>query len=92
MARMLPDPTFHPSPTLAGEAPAERLAYVALLTPQGREDRRARRHRYDATSPGLMAPVVYEWVGLGLSRRAWINLDPLWAGASVVTGVLTPFL
>jgi selenium-binding protein 1 len=33
MARMLPDPTFYPSPALAGEAPAERLAYVALLTP-----------------------------------------------------------
>jgi len=31
VARMLPDPTFYPSPTLAAEAPAERLAYVALL-------------------------------------------------------------
>ena len=33
MARMLPDPTFYPSPTMAGGAPAETLAYVALLTP-----------------------------------------------------------
>ena len=32
MARMLPDPTFYPSPRLASEAPAETLAYVALLT------------------------------------------------------------
>jgi len=32
MARMLPDPTFYPSPAMAGEAPAETLAYVALLT------------------------------------------------------------
>jgi methanethiol oxidase len=32
MARMLPDPTFYPSPALAGEAPAEGLAYIALLT------------------------------------------------------------
>src|SRR5437016_12335338 len=32
MARMLPDPTFYPSPKMAGEAPAESLAYVALLT------------------------------------------------------------
>jgi methanethiol oxidase len=31
MARMLPDPTFYPSPAMAGEAPAETLAYVALL-------------------------------------------------------------
>ena len=33
MARMLPDPTFYPSAKLASEAPAESLAYVALLTP-----------------------------------------------------------
>ncbi|AHG92688.1 selenium-binding protein (plasmid) [Gemmatirosa kalamazoonensis] len=32
MARLLPDPTFYPSPTMAIEAPAESLAYVALLT------------------------------------------------------------
>ena len=32
MLRMLPDPTFYPSPKLATEAPAESLAYVALLT------------------------------------------------------------
>jgi selenium-binding protein 1 len=31
MSRLLPDPTFYPSPELAGEAPAEVLAYVALL-------------------------------------------------------------
>ena len=31
MARLLPDPTFYPSPAMAGEAPAEQLAYVALL-------------------------------------------------------------
>lgn len=40
MARMLPDPTFYPSPALAAEAPAEKLAYVALLTPgeNGKKD------------------------------------------------------
>ena len=32
MARLLPDPTFYPSPGMAAEAPAESLAYVALLT------------------------------------------------------------
>jgi methanethiol oxidase len=35
MSRMLPDPTFYASPTLAGEAPPEKLAYVALLAPEG---------------------------------------------------------
>ncbi|HLJ28018.1 MAG TPA: selenium-binding family protein [Candidatus Angelobacter sp.] len=34
------DPTFYPSPRLAGQAPAEKLAYVALLNPKhtGRPD------------------------------------------------------
>jgi hypothetical protein len=31
MVKMLPDRTFYPSAALAGEAPAETLAYVALL-------------------------------------------------------------
>jgi methanethiol oxidase len=31
MARLLPDPSFYPSPELAGEAPTETLAYIALL-------------------------------------------------------------
>jgi selenium-binding protein 1 len=40
MARWKPDPTFYPSPALAGEAPAEKLAYVALLASadSGRRD------------------------------------------------------
>ena len=40
MTRLLPDPTFYPSPAMAGEAPAEQLAYVALLASgqNGRKD------------------------------------------------------
>ncbi|HUF26426.1 MAG TPA: selenium-binding protein SBP56-related protein [Gemmatimonadaceae bacterium] len=34
MTTMLPDKTFYPSPTLAAEAPPEKLAYVALLAPE----------------------------------------------------------
>ena len=30
---MLPDPTFYPSPRLAAEAPAEKLAYVVTISP-----------------------------------------------------------
>jgi hypothetical protein len=36
-----------------------------------------------------IAVVVYEKVGLGLLRRAWINVDLVWAAALVVTGLLT---
>ena len=40
MARMLPDPTFYPSPRMASDAPTETLAYVALLTTEdnGKKD------------------------------------------------------
>lgn len=37
----------------------------------------------------LIAVVVYEKVGLGLLRSAWVNLDLVWAGALVVTGIAT---
>ena len=36
----------------------------------------------------LAAQVVYRKVGLMILRRAWINLDWIWAGALVVTGVV----
>jgi methanethiol oxidase len=40
MARWTPDPSFYPSPRLAMDAPAETIAYVALLEPdqQSRPD------------------------------------------------------
>jgi hypothetical protein len=37
----------------------------------------------------LAAVVVYERVGVGVLRRAWINLDLLWAAALIVTGLIT---
>jgi hypothetical protein len=36
-----------------------------------------------------VAVVVYEKVGLGVLRRAWINTDHLWAGAFIVAGLVT---
>jgi hypothetical protein len=38
---------------------------------------------------GLVAVVVFEKLGVGLLRTAWINLDLVWAGALVVTSVAT---
>jgi hypothetical protein len=37
---------------------------------------------------GVIAVVVYEWVGLAFLRRGWINLDLLWTGALVVAGFI----
>ena len=36
MPLLKPDPTFYPSPKLAGQAPRETLAYVAALTADGK--------------------------------------------------------
>jgi hypothetical protein len=35
----------------------------------------------------LIAIVVYEFVGLAILRRAWFNLDRIWAGALVAAGM-----
>ena len=40
---------------------------------------------------GAIALVVYEKVGVGFLRWAWINLDVVWAGAFVVVGLATLF-
>ncbi len=36
----------------------------------------------------LMAVLVYEWLGVGVLRRGWINLDWIWTGALVAAGVV----
>jgi hypothetical protein len=41
---------------------------------------------------GPVALTVYEKLGLALLRRAWFNLDWLWAAALVAAGLLTQFL
>jgi hypothetical protein len=38
---------------------------------------------------GLMAWVVYSRCGLALLRRAWFNVDLIWAAALVITGLVT---
>jgi hypothetical protein len=35
-----------------------------------------------------IAATVYEWVGLEVLRRAWLNIDGLWVTALVTTGML----
>lgn len=37
---------------------------------------------------GVMAVLVYEWIGLAFLRRGWINLDLLWTAALAVTGLV----
>ena len=35
---------------------------------------------------GIIAIIVYEWVGLDFLRRGWINLDLLWTAVLVLAG------
>ena len=35
---------------------------------------------------GIIALIVYQWVGLDFLRRGWINLDLIWALALIGIG------
>ena len=37
---------------------------------------------------GLLAVAVYQWLGLGILREAWFNIDALWIAALLATGVI----
>jgi len=39
-----------------------------------------------------IASIVFHKLGVGLLRKAWINLDLIWASALIASGVLTAFL
>jgi hypothetical protein len=38
---------------------------------------------------GVVGLVVFEKLGLGLLRKAWLNTDLMWAAALVITGLST---
>ena len=40
------------------------------------------------STTALLAVPIYEWVGLSVLRRAWLNLDLLWVSSLLVTGGL----
>jgi hypothetical protein len=42
-----------------------------------------------ARAGGVMARIVYRWAGLSLLRRAWLNLEGVWAVSLIVTGVIS---
>jgi hypothetical protein len=41
-----------------------------------------------AVTTAAVALAVYEWVGLAVLRRAWFNVDRLWAAALMAAGLL----
>ena len=58
MPKLLPDQTFYPSPTLAMQAPAETLAYVALLNPDPTGNDALAVLDVDPASPGYGAQIA----------------------------------
>ena len=40
------------------------------------------------TVAGLIALIVYDWVGLAILRRGWVNFDRLWMSALTATGLM----
>ncbi|HKD28685.1 MAG TPA: hypothetical protein VKC66_22615 [Xanthobacteraceae bacterium] len=40
------------------------------------------------SATAAIAATIYEWVGLEVLRRAWLNIDVLWVAALVATGML----
>jgi hypothetical protein len=40
----------------------------------------------------FVAVLVFEKLGVGILRRAWVNLDLIWSAALVITGLLTLML
>lgn len=39
----------------------------------------------------IVAIIVYEWLGLQILRKAWLNFDLVWAAALVISGAIVLF-
>jgi hypothetical protein len=44
------------------------------------------------TVTAIVSVMVFDWLGVGILRRAWFNLDLIWSAALVATGLLTLML
>jgi hypothetical protein len=40
---------------------------------------------------GVIAILIYEWVGVAILRSAWVNLDVVWVIALGATGAILLF-
>jgi hypothetical protein len=75
---------------LAHAAPAPQVMQAGLVAPRLAELVPIGVHTLAMfAAMGLIALVVYEKVGLAILRRAWFNLDRIWAGALIGAGGLT---
>ena len=74
----------------AGQGPhAMQMARASLLPESGALLATTMHSAGYLLVTGLIAVVVYHRLGLGMLRTLWLNLDLVWGGALVLTGVLT---
>ena len=90
MPSLKPDPTFYPSPKMAMESPAEKLAYIALINPQkeGQPDAIGVVD-VDPDSKGyghVIAQTDMPEAGDELHHFGW-NACGSWAGSRCTTGM-----
>ncbi len=83
-------PLFLAMTAVPGAAPACHR-YAFLQAGLGFEATLAHAVGYLAATAAA-AGIVVRYFGLGLLRKAWINIDLIWAGALTITGMLTLIL
>jgi hypothetical protein len=76
------------SMTISAEGPACHRSAASAQATLGVSATLAHGAGYLAAT-AIVAWIVVQHVGLGLLRKAWINLDLIWAAALVITGSLT---
>ncbi|SRR5690606_4200018 len=87
--------TAHTALTAAGEAAAHAGHVLSAGLPAGQWAGLLGTVAHTAgylLVTGLIAVLVYEKLGLAMLRKVWINLNAIWAGALILTGVLTVLL
>ena len=78
-----------PNDSGAHMAPASYICGMALPAPWAELGAVALHTGAMFLVMGMIAMVVYEKLGLAILRRAWINLDRIWAVALIASGVLS---
>jgi hypothetical protein len=73
--------------TMAASAGTDCHATGAATTPSAALTATAVHAAGYLVVTGVIAVVVFEKLGLGLLRRAWVNLDLIWAMALIATGL-----
>lgn len=82
----------HVGPLVEGHRPALEVGEAAVAAPLGALSGLAAAGVHTVAMLGValaVALLVYQVFGVGVLRRAWFNVDRLWAGVLVAAGLVT---